>query len=186
MIEITSLRKWAVLLMLSALPNLLQAAEAGRVLVTSDLKEQPYLDAKTIANLPVGTFLEVLQRQGGWMRVKSATDEGWLKMTAIKLGAVDTSVAKTGDNLSTLVNLATTGRSGSSGVTVTTGVRGLGQEELRDAEPDPEAVKHLDRFTSAKSEAAAFAAKANLQSRTLDYLDAASSSASNNGLFKRN
>lgn len=150
----------------------LQAAEAGRTLVAADLKQQPFVDAATLVNLPADTVLEVLRRQGGWMQVKTGANEGWLKMTAVKLGTVAATPGKSGNSLSTLVNLATTGRSGSSGVTVTTGVRGLGQEELKNAQPDHEAVSRMSSFTAAKNEAAAFAAGAKLQSQTLEYLAA--------------
>lgn len=165
----------------------LQAAEAGRTLVAADLKQQPFVDAATVVNLPADTVLEVLRRQGGWMQVKTDANEGWLKMTAVKLGTAAATPGKSGNSLSTLVNLATTGRSGSSGVTVTTGVRGLGQEELKNAQPDHEAVSRMSSFTSAKNEAAAFAAGAKLQSQTLEYLAApAATSATTGGVSAGN
>ncbi len=160
-----------------------RAAEAGRTLVAADLKQQPFIDAATVANLPAGTELEVLKRQGGWMQVKSGVGEGWLKMTAVKLGTATATQEKSGNGLSTLVNLATTGRSGSSGVTVTTGVRGLGQEDLKNAQPNPEAVSKMESFTAARKETAAFASSAKLQSQTLEYLSVpagVASSASSN------
>jgi hypothetical protein len=168
----------------------LQAAEAGRTIVAADLKQQPFIDATTVVNLPAGTGLEVLQRQGGWMQVKSGAGEGWLKMTAVKLGTATATQEKSGDGLSTLVNLATTGRSGSSGVTVTTGVRGLGQEELKNAQPNPEAVSKMESFTAARNETAAFASSAKLQSQTVEYLGtpvatSASTGAGSAGTFGR-
>jgi hypothetical protein len=136
------------------------------------LKEQPYLDAPPTTNLPAGTMVEVIQRQGGWMRVRSGSTEGWLKMTAVKLGTADTTSGKSGGSLGTLVNLATTGRSGSSGVTVTTGVRGLGQEELKNAQPDHDAVERMNRFSGTKNEAASFAAQAGLVPQAVEYIGA--------------
>lgn len=159
----------------------LQAAEAGRTLVAADLKQQPFLDAATVASLPANTVLDVLQRQGGWMRVKSGAGEGWLKMTAVKLGTGSATASNSGGGLGTLVNLATTGRSGSTGVTVTTGVRGLGAEDLKNARPDREAVNRMNGFASARNEAAAFAAGARLQSQTLNYLDGPASASSGGG-----
>lgn len=158
-----------------------QAAEAGRTIVAADLKQQPFIDAATVVNLPADTVLEVLQRQGGWMQVKSGAGEGWLKMTAVKLGAAAATSGKSGSSLSTLVNLATTGRSGSSGVTVTTGVRGLGQEDLKNAQPNLEAVKKMESFTAARNETAAFASSAKLQSQTLEYLSAPAGTGSSAG-----
>ncbi|PKO90973.1 MAG: ligand-binding protein SH3 [Betaproteobacteria bacterium HGW-Betaproteobacteria-1] len=159
-----------------------QAAEVGRTLVAADLKQQPFIDAATVTNLPVNTELEVLKRQGGWMQVKSGAGEGWLKMTAVKLGTAAASQEKSGNGLSTLVNLATTGRSGSSGVTVTTGVRGLGQEDLKNAQPNPEAVKKMESFAAARNETAAFASSAKLQSQTVEYLSAPAATSASTGV----
>lgn len=152
--------------------HMAHAAEAGKTIVAAELKQQPFIDAATISKLPLNTELEVLARQGGWMQVKTGAEQGWLKMTAIKLGTGDTQ-AKSGSGLGTLFNIATTGRSGSSGVTVATGVRGLGQEELKNAQPNHEAVKKMETFVGAKNEANAFARSASLQSQKLDYLNPA-------------
>lgn len=154
----------------------LQAAEVGRTIVAADLKQQPFIDAATVVNLPASTELDVLKRQGAWMQVKSGAGEGWLKMTAVKLGAGAAVQGKSDSGLGTLVNLATTGRSGSSGVTVATGVRGLGQEELKNAQPDHEAVKKMESLTGTKNETTAFASSARLQSQSIGYLGAATSS----------
>lgn len=153
------------------------AADAGKTIVAADLKQQPFIDAPTVTNLPANTELEVLSRQGGWMQIKSASGEGWLKMTAVKLGTGDPK-AKSGSGLGTLFNIATTGRSGSSGVTVATGVRGLGQEELKNAQPNHDAVAKMDSFVGAKDKASAFASAASLQSQSLEYLGVATSSSS--------
>lgn len=166
------------LLMCLSYIHVVHAAEAGKTIVAAELKQQPFIDAPTISKLPVNTELEVLARQGGWMQVKSGAEEGWLKMTAIKLGTGDAQ-GKSGSGLGTLFNIATTGRSGSSGVTVATGVRGLGQEELKNAQPNHEAVKKMETFASAKNEANTFATAASLKSQNLDYLGTATASGAN-------
>jgi hypothetical protein len=166
------------LLVILAHIQIVHAAEAGKTIVATDLKQQPFIDASTISKLPVNTELEVLARQGGWMQVKAGAEEGWLKMTAIKLGTGNAQ-GKSGSGLGTLFNIATTGRSGSSGVTVATGVRGLGQEELKNAQPNHDAVKKMDTFVGAKNEATAFASAANLTSQSLEYLGAATTSGAN-------
>jgi len=84
--------------------QVVHAAEAGKTIVAADLKQQPFIDAPTISKLPVNTELEVLARQGGWMQVKTGAEEGWLKMTAIKLGTGDAQ-GKSGSGLGTLLTL---------------------------------------------------------------------------------
>ncbi|HYG31952.1 MAG TPA: SH3 domain-containing protein, partial [Methylophilaceae bacterium] len=107
--------------------------------------------------------------QGGWMRVKAEAGEGWLKMTSIRLGVA---VAAKGDSgLGSLAKMALTGRSGNTGVTATTGVRGLSPEELKNATPNPEAVKQLDQYASSKTKTQAFASAGKLQAQSVEYLD---------------
>lgn len=145
-------------------------ADPGKTMVAAELKQEPFIDASTIAKLEANTELDVLKRQGGWMQVKSPAGEGWLKMTSIKLGNAAT--AKGDSGLGSLAKMALTGRSGNTGVTATTGVRGLSPEELKNATPNPEAVKQLDQYTGNKSKAQSFAGAGKLQPQSVEYLDA--------------
>jgi len=58
-------------------------------------------------------------------------------------------------------------------------VRGLGQEELKNAQPNHEAVKKMETFVGAKNETSAFASSANLTSQSLEYLGVATTSGTN-------
>jgi hypothetical protein len=69
--------------------------------------------------------------------------------------------------LGALFNVATTGNSGS---TVTTGVRGLSEEKLKNARPNPEALKVMQGFAVSKQDASAFAKAGKLKSQHMDYL----------------
>lgn len=163
------------------------AGEPGRTLLTADLKQEPFTDAATVNSLLADTDLEIIKRQGGWMQVKPATGApGWLKMTSIKLTSIKLGAAGKdakggqGDSgVSSLAKLALTGRSGNTGVTATTGVRGLGQEDLKNAQPNPEAVKQLDKYLGSKNETRSFASAGKLQTQTVEYLDPAKSAAGN-------
>lgn len=164
----------ALLLSLSLLAGFsAHAAETGQTLAATELKGEPFSDAATIATLPAASAVEIVKRQGGWMKVKPAAgDSGWLKMTSVKLGTGD---AKSGDSgFGSLINVARSGRSGNTGVTVATGVRGLSPEDLKNAMPAPEAVKKLDGYAVPKKEAESFAAKGSLQRQTVDYIADAS------------
>lgn len=168
-----------LLLGLLLLPLGALAGDPGQSLIAADLKQEPFADAKTVASLPVGSVLDVVKRQGGWMQVKAADgSEGWLKMTSIKLGTG--TAAKGESGLGSLLNVARSGRSGNTGVTVATGVRGLSAEELKNAKPAPDAVKKLDGFPNGKREAESFAGGAKLQSQKIEYLGM-SQAATNSG-----
>lgn len=145
-------------------------ADPGKTLMAAELKQEPFTDATTLAKLEANSDLDVLKRQGGWMQVRTAQGvEGWLKMTSIRLGAAST--VKGDSGLGSLAKMALTGRSGNSGVTATTGVRGLSPEELKNATPNPEAVKQLDQYTSNKDKARSFASAGKLQAQPVEYLD---------------
>lgn len=145
-------------------------ADPGKTLLAVDLKQEPFIDALTVSKLEANAELDVLKRQGGWMRVKTTEGlEGWLKMTSIRLGVATEAKGESG--LGSLAKLALTGRSGNTGVTATTGVRGLSPEELRNATPNPEAVRQLDQYTANKNKVQSFAKTGQLQAQSVEYLE---------------
>lgn len=146
------------------------AAETGQILVNTDLKSEPFADAKTLASLPGNSAVDVLKRQGGWMQVKPAGNgQGWVKMIAVKLGGA--AAGTKGDSgMTALWNTAMQGRSGNTGVTVATGVRGLSPEDMKNATPSPDAVKKLDNYAATKSQAESAAKGAKLSKQNIDYL----------------
>lgn len=139
-------------------------AEPATVVRATDLKKDPATDAPTIAQLAEGAKVDSLERKGGWTRVKSAAAEGWIKMLALRFGAPGE--AKQGDSgLTQLFNVA---RSGTSGTQVTTGVRGLGAEQLANARPNPEEMRRMQGYAVPREAAASFAASANLQAQRVE------------------
>ena len=146
------------------------AAETGQILVNTDLKSEPFADAKTLASLPGNSTVDVLKCQGGWMQVKPADNgQGWVKMIAVKLGGAATGT-KGDSGMTALWNTAMQGRSGNTGVTVATGVRGLSPEDMKNANPSPDAVKKLDNYAATKSQAESAAKGAKLSKQNIDYL----------------
>jgi len=146
------------------------AEDAATTLIATDIRQEPFIDAQVITNLPANASLNVLKRQGGWIQVKANSGEqGWLKMTSVRLGA-GAGNNKGDSGFSSLFNVARSGRSGNTGVTVTTGVRGLSQEDLKNASPAPDAVKKMDAFPKGAKEAESFASAAKLQAQQVDYL----------------
>jgi hypothetical protein len=116
--------------------------------------------------VPARSRVEILKRQSGWTRVKTATATGWVKMLSLRVEAGTS--AKRGDSgLGALFNVASTGKSGS---TVTTGVRGLSEEQLTNAQPDAKALQAAKRYAVSKQEAQRYAAEGKLQAKSVDYL----------------
>ncbi|WP_127474895.1 hypothetical protein [Sulfurivermis fontis] len=143
-------------------------ADPAHVIRATELKDKPFSDAATLLPLAENVLVDVLAREGGWYRVKVNNAEGWVRMTALRLG--DGS-AKPGDSgVGSALQFLSTGRSGSSGVTVATGVRGLDAADISNATPDPMAVDNLEKFAVKPGDARRYAAEAKLQAQKIAYL----------------
>lgn len=150
--------------LLAFLP-LLAWAEPATLIRATELKSAPASDAATVAQLPEKTAVDALERKGGWTRVKAASAEGWVKMLALRYGAPGE--AKRGDTgLAQAFNVA---RTGSSGTQVTTGVRGLDEKQLANAQPNAAELAKLDKFAADTDGAARFAANGKLAAKAVDY-----------------
>lgn len=154
------------------------AAETAVTNKETELKREPFSDAATLATLPAQSSVEILKRQGGWTQVKPANAAaGWVRMLNLRLGSG--APDRKGDSgIGALFNVA---RSGSSGNTVTTGVRGLSEEDLRTAQPNPQELQRMQQFMVAAPEAQKFASAARLQKQPLEYLKGGASAPSSSG-----
>lgn len=142
------------------------AAEEAITLRSTELKAKPYSDAQTLLTLPERSKVEVLQRRASWTQVQSDKTTGWVKMLSLQL--VRGSTQRRADNgLRSLFNVAQTGRGGG---TVTTGVRGLSEEDLKNAQPNPQALAKAKQYAASKVEAKNFASAGKLKAQQVDYL----------------
>ena len=138
-------------------------AEPATVIRATELKAEPATDAATVAQLPEKAQVDALERKGGWTRVKAGSAQGWVKMLALRYDGT----AKHGDTgVAQAFNVA---RTGSSGTQVTTGVRGLDEEQLAKAQPNPTELAKLNRFAVDRAGANEFAAEGKLSSVSVAY-----------------
>jgi hypothetical protein len=86
-------------------------------------------------------------------------------MLALRYGG--TGAAKRGDT--GVVQAFNVARTGSSGTQVTTGVRGLDESQLANAQPNPQELAKLEKFAADANGAAGFAAKGKLAAKSVDY-----------------
>ena len=141
------------------------AADPATLIRATELKRAPATDAETVARLAPDSAVDALERKGGWTRVKAQKAEGWVKMLALRYGGPG--AAKKGDSgLSQMFNVA---RTGSSGTQVTTGVRGLDEQQLANAQPNTAELARMKRFAAQPDAAAAFAAKGKLAAQPVAY-----------------
>jgi hypothetical protein len=161
---------------LSLSATIAQAAEKALVIRAGDLKATPFLDAtsatKVVSNQPV----MILKRQGGWVQVDAGGKIGWLRMLNVRMAQ---SVVASGsgpalgaqpprsNSLSSRSSLLQTG---STGKTVTTGIKGLDEENIRNASVDFAQVAALAALAVEPSQAAANAKAIGLKENALEYL----------------
>jgi hypothetical protein len=164
-------RQFPILLAMLALagPFPLRAEQTAAVLRDTELRSEPFNDASVTTTLSAKSPLTLLKRQGGWYQARHGTQLGWVRMSAIRLGD-----AQAGGNsgIGDTLRFLNSGRSGASGVTVATGIRGLDAADVANASPDHQAVKSLGRLQVTSAQARAFAADAKLKSSQLAYLRA--------------
>jgi hypothetical protein len=60
-------------------------------------------------------------------------------------------------------------RTGSSGTQVTTGVRGLDENQLANAQPNPAELQKLETYAASADASAQFAKRAKLQPQQVEY-----------------
>ena len=159
------MKKAMVLLLLSCITLPAWADSIGYTVRSTDIKAKPFSDAATLATLPEKSSVSIVQRMGGWVRISSSAGNGWVKMLNLR-----SSSTRTGDSgLQSLFNM---GRSGTSGITVATGVRGLSSEDVQNAAPNPAEFAKLKNYAVNSKQANQCAQNGKLKSQTLDFVAA--------------
>ena len=141
------------------------AAQTAFTVRDTEIKQLPFSDSKTVGALGAKASVYVVSRKGGWVKINSDKGNGWVKMLSLR---GDSATEKHGDTgLRSLINV---GRTGSSGITMTTGIRGLSEEDLKNAQPNPQEFEKLQNYATNKSKAERFGRDAKLKTQQLDYL----------------
>lgn len=163
-----SRKMWgALVLSVAALAAVQAATTTGVVLKPDEIKAEPFKDAKTLGAVDKGDTVEITSKQGGWLQVTAGKVQGWVRMLSVKQGAA--SGANAGKELSGVVALST-GRAGTGQVVSSTGVRGLGEEDLKAAKFNAAELKLADAGVVAPAAAASFAQEAKLTIREVAFL----------------
>jgi hypothetical protein len=144
-----------------------KASTSATMRQSADLKDKPFLDAKTLKKLPAGSSVVILERQGGWLKVTGGGQQGWVRL--LQVNSQPATRGSSGRELESAAKVAT-GRAGSGNVVATTGIRGLNEEELRTAKPNPAELKKLEGYQISKERAAEYARKNGLAHRDVPSL----------------
>lgn len=161
------MRRWRILTWLWLSMALPAWAAPGIMLKDEALRATASATAAVVGKVAKGAPVEILARQGGWSQVRVQGKTGWVRLLSVRGGtAAQTDVA---GEMQGVLALGTTRRDPGKVVAVA-GVRGLSEEELKQAHYDARQLQQLDGYAVALPEAARFAAEAGLARRELAYL----------------
>lgn len=146
------------------------AAEKAAIVRAGELKDRPFVDAATVQPVAPNQAVTVLIRQGAWAQIDAGGAKGWVRVLNLRLDGAQPQQG--GGGLSSAASLF---RTGSSGKTVTTGVKGMGEAELRNAVPNEAQLAQLDTFAVSPADARTRALQSHLTESNLPYIDKAKS-----------
>jgi hypothetical protein len=109
--------------------------------------------------------VDIVKREGGWLMIAKPI-KGWVRMLSIRRGS---GTSAPGAKASGLVSLAS-GRAGTGKVVSSTGIRGLNEEDLKNAKFNEAEIALAESYAAGKRDAEKFAAKARLKARQVTYL----------------
>jgi hypothetical protein len=132
-------------------------AAPGTVLRNENLYSQPSASAKVAGTVAKGASVNILAKQGGWLRVTSGKTTGWIRLLSVRAGAGGLGGAGVGE----VVGAATT-RSDPSRVVAVAGLRGLNDEDLKRAQFNADELARLDALNVTAAQARSFARQSGL------------------------
>lgn len=162
-------------------------ADTGIIVRTSRLMAAPSFSSDLIRKkVKVGWEVEMHERKGGWQKVKiiKKDETGWVRYYQVRTGIDKKSkiIRKAKKNKGVLGGLAGWSRSAASllgptksnksrtDYTATVGIRGLGEKDINDAEPNIAELKLMRPNHATAAQANQFAAAGHLQSQEVAYL----------------
>ena len=137
------------------------ASERGLLLRASDLLAEPFIDAEKLGPLTPNQAVTIVERRGGWVAVEAGGRRGWVRLLNLRLEPAAQPVA--GRPTAAL-------RTGSTGRTVATGVKGLDEADIRSAALDRGQLAQLELLGVGDDTAKQYASQNKLKESTIAYL----------------
>ncbi len=136
------------------------ANERGLIIRGGDLYSQPFIDAPKEGPLNANQAVTVVDRRGGWVRVVAGSRSGWVRALNVRLEAVAPGPGASAARM----------RTGSTGRTVATGIKGLEEADIRAASIDRAQLARLEALGATEAQARQAAADNKLTEHKVDYL----------------
>lgn len=140
-------------------------AASGVMTKNEDLRASASASGAVVAHAAKGASVEILARQGGWTQISSAGKIGWVRILAVR----STGQSGGAGDVMGIVQ-AGTSKHDPSKVVAVAGLRGLNEEELKQAKFNGNELKKLDGYTSSRPDAERFAREAGLKAGAVGYL----------------
>jgi hypothetical protein len=153
-----------LLLAVILIPGISWSGEAGSALKADIIRAEPYTDANKTGDMTRGEKLEILDKKGAWLNIKTTKVSGWVRLLSVKRGT-----SSGGSEVKGLLDLAS-GRAGTGKIVATTGVRGLSEEDLKKAIYNETEVKKLESYTQTSDQGWQFANGGGLKAVKFEYL----------------
>lgn len=132
-------------------------ATPGTVLRNEKLYSQPSAGSAETASIAKGASVNIIAKQGGWLRVTAGRSTGWIRLLSVRAGEGGLGGSGVGDVLG-----AATTRSDPSRVVAVAGLRGLNAEELKQAKFNADELARLGAWEVSASQAQSFASQSGL------------------------
>jgi hypothetical protein len=149
---------------LAALPAAAQQVTLER---DSPLYTEPRLESAQVTQLKQGAGGEVVGKQGAWLNLKTPAGTGWLFSFNVRFQGQKADGGEGGSALGRMF-----GPRRNVTVTSTIGVRGLDEQDLRQASFSPDQMKLFDDYVATKPAAEDTAHATGLAPVQVDYLGA--------------
>src|SRR5262249_1548220 len=150
-----------------AVTTVVYAADGAVAIKADDIKSEPFKDADTVGHLSKGDSVQIVSKKGGWLQIKASAGSGWVRMVHVKrgTGAGSSAASELGG-----VAAMSTGRAGTGQITSATGVRGLGEEDLKAAKFDAAELARAQGNAVSEGVANQFATAGKLASQNIAFL----------------
>lgn len=144
----------------------LAKAEPATLLKATDVHSAPQSSASVVAALQAKDSVNITTRQGAWAKVDTSTGKtGWVRILNLRTGSGQRGDAGIGA-------IASVFKTGSSGNTVSTGVKGLSAEQLQNATPNPAEAERMNTFVVKAADARSFGKQGKLAAKPVAHLPA--------------
>lgn len=173
--------KWFISGLLLLVHASVVLATDATIISDTALYQRPSIQSNIIQQLGAGTFVTIDSRQGGWKKISvDKTRQGWVRSYRVRSGTLKVSQQEqeSGGFFSSLASLSRK----ASGLfsskkkdysfqrTATIGVRGLSEEQIKNAQPDVKELNKMETFRSNKSVASNFARQGKLAAAKINHM----------------